>query len=113
MATQLNILKKAAMTGDWTAMSAYADYLEEIDGDKAIVVGLRFCIKHQKFPVPIRYQYHYRGWKIQWIFGNYKRKSWLPIYFRDIPYYYKSNHEAIKAVGKAIIRINQDLKEVT
>jgi hypothetical protein len=109
MPTQLNILKKAAMTGDWAAMSAYADYLEEIDGDKALIIGLKFCIKHHKFP---------RHWKgsshpYEWYFGNFKTKYFLPKYFNgNVPYWFSSAQIAIKAVGRLIIKINQDLKEV-
>jgi hypothetical protein len=110
MATQLNILKKAAMTGDWAAMSAYADCLEENNGDKALIVGLRFCIKHKKFPANSRF------WpeRVIWSFVGYKTKvqNWLPIYFNYMSPFYKSKQEAIKAVGKFIIKVTKDFKEV-
>ncbi len=97
------------MVGDFTAMSAYADYLEEYNYDQALVVGLRFCIRHKKFP---------RNWKgsgfpFEWYFSKGKSKWYLPAYFKNItPYWFASAQAAIKSVGRSIIKINQDFKEV-
>lgn len=117
MKTTRTILRNAAMQGDFAAMGAYADYLEEINGDKALLVGLRFCVKYRKFP---RYHSRYRNSNIIDYWWNCNKvnkigriRHMLPLFMEHLTYSdFRTPTAAITAVGRSILQINDVFQEI-
>jgi hypothetical protein len=106
---------QAAMQGDWAAMGAYADYLEERDGDKAFIAGLRFCVKYRKFPNVSRGRfkpsvYYWNCCKVNKVA---KDANTLPLFMEHLVYTeYNSPKLAISAVGRTILQIHNVFNEI-
>lgn len=110
-----------------TAGLVLADYLEENDIDLPLAKGLRFCIKHNKFPRQLRNEYYnyafyndpkfYYYWDLSSsnVCKNKTTNSILPRIFSNnsIEYArYKSIKNAMRAVGNVIItfkKLTQDI----
>ncbi len=101
------------MKGDYAAMGAYADYLEERDGDKAFIVGLRFCVKYMKFPDYCQRSSGGCSWNCSKTNKISKNVHRLPL-FLDILVFteYRSPKLAITAVGRSILQIQKVCKEI-
>lgn len=107
-----NKLYTDSMNGDFTAMAVYADYLEENNGGKALIYGLRFCSKYKKFPKTNMYS---MAW--WWESGSknkiYNNKHRLPLYLESITIKdYFSIKTAIEAIGKFIMEVSQTFNEI-
>lgn len=100
------------MQGDWAAMGAYADYLEENDQEKELVVGLRFCVRYKKFPRVYLHRPCF-WWNCSKINKITKNTHSLPLFLEQMSFFdYASARSAITAVGRTIIQINKTFKEI-
>ncbi len=114
------VLHKAAMKGDLAAMGAYADYLEEHNGNQSLIVGLRFCVRYKKFPgySDFHVDYNKHAWWWRTLNGRdslriAEGKNTLPVCMEPLSYpTYRTANDAIRALGKTIIKIDKFFKEI-
>lgn len=106
------ILRKAAMQGDLAAMSAYADYLEEIEKEKELAAGLRFCVKYRKFP-KVHHNRSLYWWNCSKLNKITRSHSTLPLFLEHLTFTdFCSAMSAITALGRNVLQINLMFKDI-
>jgi hypothetical protein len=125
MTKQQHLWKEYISERDNTAGLVLADYLEENDIDLPLAKGLRFCIKHNKFPRIEQSEfflsqvsnyaivYYYWDRSKSTVCKNKKIDSILPEMFHFVELRrYKNIKNAFRSVGQYIIAFHKLTKDI-